>query len=123
MSIICPNCGHEYDVALFQFGHKVRCECGYMVDGAAPREMSIEDRKRTRQARREVDELKRRADAVTTMILHSDAQRVDVDIAKNELREWVREKFPEGLDLFEKVYEARWRRMAEQGWEHDRPGG
>lgn len=123
MAVVCPYCGHEYDIALFQFGHKVRCDCGHLVDAAAPNELSLAGRAIAKQARREIDELRRRADAVTTMLLHSDTPRVDVEIARNELREWVREQFPEGLDLFERIYEARWQRLAEQGWEHDRPGG
>ena len=123
MSVVCPNCGHEYDVALFQFGHKVRCDCGHVVDGNAPKELSLDERRAERHARREINDLRRRADALTTMILHSELPRVDIEIAKNELREWVRREFPEGIDLFERLYEARWRRLAEQGWERERPKG
>jgi len=123
VSVVCPNCGHEYDVTLFQFGHKVRCDCGHVVDGNAPKELSLDERRAERGARREIDDLRRRADALTTMILHSELPRVDIEIAKNELREWVRRQFPESIDLFERLYEARWRRLAEQGWEHERPEG
>jgi hypothetical protein len=28
MAITCPRCGSQFDVTLFQFGHKVRCLCG-----------------------------------------------------------------------------------------------
>jgi hypothetical protein len=121
MSVICPGCGAEFDIALFQFGRTVRCDCGELVDASAPKELPPGERARMRSARREVDELRRRADAVTTMILQSDVPRVDVQIAQNELREWVRREFPDRLDLFSRVYEARWRRLAEQGWERERP--
>jgi hypothetical protein len=28
MAITCPRCGSDFDVTLFQFGHRVRCRCG-----------------------------------------------------------------------------------------------
>jgi len=28
MAITCPQCGAGFDVTLFQFGHRVRCDCG-----------------------------------------------------------------------------------------------
>jgi hypothetical protein len=31
MAILCPRCGAEFDVTLFQFGHGVRCDCGAWV--------------------------------------------------------------------------------------------
>ncbi len=43
MAIKCRQCGHDYDVTLFQFGHTVQCDCGAVVamqggaaDGAQP---------------------------------------------------------------------------------------
>ena len=32
MAIVCPGCGAGYDVTLFQFGNRVRCNCGSWVD-------------------------------------------------------------------------------------------
>ena len=31
MAITCPRCGAEFDATLFQFGHRVRCQCGAEV--------------------------------------------------------------------------------------------
>lgn len=31
MAIVCPRCGREYDVTLFQFGRTVDCTCGARV--------------------------------------------------------------------------------------------
>ena len=31
MAIVCPDCGREYDVTLFQFGRTVDCACGARV--------------------------------------------------------------------------------------------
>jgi putative protease len=35
MAITCPHCGAEYDVALFEFGRRIRCDCGGWVDLAS----------------------------------------------------------------------------------------
>jgi len=32
MAITCPRCGAGFDVTLFQFGHRVRCDCGAVLD-------------------------------------------------------------------------------------------
>ena len=32
MAITCPRCGAGYDVTLFQFGHRVQCDCGAWVE-------------------------------------------------------------------------------------------
>jgi len=28
MAIICPRCGREYDITLFAFWSRVKCDCG-----------------------------------------------------------------------------------------------
>lgn len=71
--------------------------------------------------RRAADELRRRADAITSRLLYSDEPRVDIDIAINDLRDFVEARLPDRVWLFDCIYEARWRRMREQGWEHARP--
>ncbi|NQT40986.1 MAG: hypothetical protein HQ581_26075 [Planctomycetes bacterium] len=32
MAITCPKCGVGFDVTLFQFGHRIRCDCGAVVE-------------------------------------------------------------------------------------------
>ncbi len=32
MAITCPQCGAGFDVTLFQFGHRVLCDCGHWVE-------------------------------------------------------------------------------------------
>ena len=32
MSVACPRCRANYDVTLFQFGRRIRCDCGAWVD-------------------------------------------------------------------------------------------
>jgi len=31
MAILCPKCGHQYDVTLFEFSNVVRCDCGARI--------------------------------------------------------------------------------------------
>jgi len=31
MAILCPKCGHQYDVTLFEFGNIVKCDCGARI--------------------------------------------------------------------------------------------
>ena len=32
MAITCPKCGSQFDATLFEFGHRVRCDCGAEVE-------------------------------------------------------------------------------------------
>jgi hypothetical protein len=45
MAILCPRCGRQYDVTLFQFGAGVECDCGERVapfPAEAPVELPID---------------------------------------------------------------------------------
>jgi DNA-directed RNA polymerase subunit RPC12/RpoP len=44
MSYQCPICGEEYDIALFQFGKKIACPCGEVIDASRPRVIKPEIR-------------------------------------------------------------------------------
>jgi hypothetical protein len=51
MAIECPQCGAEYDVTLFTFDRKVRCDCGEWVDLAVGHRQTRADGKQgTRNA-------------------------------------------------------------------------
>jgi hypothetical protein len=32
MAITCPQCGADLDVTLFEFGRRVRCDCGAEIE-------------------------------------------------------------------------------------------
>lgn len=66
-------------------------------------------------------ELRLRADAVTSRLLYGDEPAIDLELAMDALREWVRRTMPDRLALFDMVYVARWQRLREQGWERSRP--
>lgn len=62
--------------------------------------------------------LGRTSDRICSRILHEDIEWVDVAIEIENMRELVRVHCPERLDIFERLYEARFRRMWEQ-WHGD----
>jgi hypothetical protein len=67
-----------------------------------------------REARRACRELQRRADEITDLILARDYPAIDVVIEIRNLKEYVRDQFPERVRLFEMVYEGRFRRLWSQ---------
>jgi len=62
--------------------------------------------------------LARSSDRLCSRILHEDIEWVDVAIEIENMRELVRAQCPQKLNLFECLYEARFRRMWEQ-WHSD----
>jgi hypothetical protein len=59
-------------------------------------------------------ELQRLCDDVCARIVATDLPEVDVQIAIAAVREFAEQHFPERLDLFEMVYEARFERLWQQ---------
>ena len=107
-------------MTLFAFGAKVRCDCGERVDALAPqrsrsssppRRLSTEEE---RAARAKMDLLARLADRVCSLILLEDVPAVDIEIEKEKVRERAMELFPGREELWEMIYEARFRRLWEQ---------
>ncbi len=60
------------------------------------------------------DELQRRADRITSLILFSDLPWVDIAIEIQNLREWCEEHDSEKVDLFDYIYLSRFQRLWEQ---------
>lgn len=59
-------------------------------------------------------ELRRRADDLCRMILTDDYPQVDIDIARERLREYAEAAFPDRTGLYEMVYESRFDRLMGQ---------
>jgi len=66
------------------------------------------------EQRHEMRRLARAVDRVCQMILCEDLPEIDIEIAKNRVREMAEELFPDRMDLFEMIYESRWNRLAQQ---------
>jgi hypothetical protein len=58
--------------------------------------------------------LRRAADRVCCLILISDYPEIDVEIEKAKVRQLAEELFPDRMDLYEMIYESRFRRLWEQ---------
>ncbi len=115
MAVLCPRCGRQYDITLFQFGRSIRCECGAAIEESHVALFRDLDRILDNlDDARKAEELKKIADEVCRMILDENLPDVDVEISQNRVREKCRELFPQKLDLFEMIYESRFRRLWEQ---------
>jgi len=124
VAVTCPRCNRQYDITLFQFGRRVICECGELVsaEGSFP-PMSEEATARSTRAeieqaklvaRQKMETLRRAADRVCCLILISDYPEIDIEIEKAKVRELAEELFPDRMDLYEMIYESRFRRLWEQ---------
>lgn len=113
MAIQCTWCRREYDITLFSFDRTLSCVCGNtvtlqhetMADEALLSLMS-EDRK--------VREIGRMADRIASLIVGSDYPMIDIEIEKAKLRERITELFPDRADLYDLIYEPRFRRLKDQ---------
>jgi hypothetical protein len=67
----------------------------------------------------------RQADDVSRLILNTDLPWVDIEIRIEALRQEAERLFPRKLDLFERIYVSRFRRLWEQwrGGEYPANGG
>jgi len=54
------------------------------------------------------------ADRVSVLILSTDLPEADIAIEKARVRERFERLYPGKLELFEMIYESRWRRLWEQ---------
>jgi hypothetical protein len=124
MAIVCPRCNRQYDVTLFEFGRKFVCECGEVIsaEGLLPVERlrakagvgPNEKEKAKVAARRKMARLRRAADRVSSLILIPDYPEIDIEIEKGKVRQLAEELFPARMDLYEMIYESRFRRLWEQ---------
>ena len=67
---------------------------------------------------RAAEEIRRAAERICALILTDDYPAIDIEIEKANLKRRVREILPEKVDLYQMVYESRFRRLWEQ-WRAD----
>ena len=118
MAIQCPKCGRQYDVTLFQFGNKVLCDCGELIDRQDPMTIKMKDMpaqiEKEKIEKEKIEHFQRMADRVSFLIVASDYPEVDIEIEKSKVRRVCEELFPDKLWLYELIYEARFKRLWEQ---------
>jgi len=100
-------------VTLFEFDRSITCVCGETVTfkheqmtDEALLERKVEDNK--------VREITTMADRIAFLITGSDYPLIDIYIEEQKLRERISELFPDKIDLYDLIYEPRFRRLKEQ---------
>ena len=63
---------------------------------------------------RKVRVIQNMADRISSLIVDSDYPMIDIEIEKQKLRERISELFPYKIDLYDLIYEPRFRRLSEQ---------
>jgi hypothetical protein len=111
--VSCRRCGASYARVLLDPEGPARCRCGDLLDTSGP-EPHFVDGEALHAEEAKLRELSRAADQVCSMIVASDCPRIDVDIQRAELRRRARRLFPDKMELYEMIYESRFRRLWEQ---------
>ena len=113
MAIRCSYCGRDYDVTLFEFNRSVTCVCGKTV--TFKHEQMTDEAILARSAEdRKIREIRAMADRIASLIVGSDYPIIDIEIEKQKLKERISELFPDKVDLYDLIYEPRFRRLKDQ---------
>jgi hypothetical protein len=113
MAVRCSYCGREYDVTLFEFDRSMPCACGKTV--TLKHEQLTEEALRTQRSEdRKVREIQTMADRIAFLIVGSDYPMIDIEIEKQKLQDRISELFPDRIDLYDLIYESRFRRLQDQ---------
>lgn len=113
MVVTCETCGKTYARVLLQAVAQPRCRCGTPLHLEGPGPQFV-DREAMQAEEAKLGELSRAADRVSFLIVATDCPRIDVDIQRAELRRRCGKLFPDKLELFDMIYESRFRRLWEQ---------
>lgn len=115
MAIRCPKCGFKHDVVSFEGGRRVKCRCGLKLDLSLMD--TVEDFLRyfeSESERKKAREIQEEAQGICRMILDETCPAVDIEIAKEKLVEKVHRLFPDKMDAYRMIYEARFKRLWDQ---------
>ena len=113
MAVRCSYCSREFDITLFEFDRSIICACGNTVT-LKHENMTGEALMARRSEDRKVREIQSMADRIASLIVGSDYPMIDIEIEKQKLRERIAILFPGRIDLYELIYEPRFRRLKEQ---------
>jgi DNA-directed RNA polymerase subunit RPC12/RpoP len=113
MAVRCLYCNRQYDITLFEFDRSIACVCGHTVTFKHEK-MTDEALWALRSEDSRVREIRGMADRIASFIVGSDYPMIDVEIEKQKLRARISELFPDRLDLYDLIYEPRFRRLKEQ---------
>ncbi len=114
MPIHCPKCGKEHDVVYFEGGRR-KCACGQWLDVSLLE--TFEDFTRyfeSEEEKKRAEAIQKDAGVICGMILSEECPAVDIEIAIQNLEEKVRKLFPDKMDVYRMIYEARFKRLWDQ---------
>ena len=115
MALRCPQCGLKYDVTKLEEDGKLNCRCGFKLDLSLIE--NADDFLRYCEGTEELEkamEIQRDAQRICQMILDETHQAVDIEIAKEKLKEKVKKFFPDKMETYRMIYEARFKRLWNQ---------
>ena len=113
--IRCPKCGKTYDVVAFEDGRTVKCSCGRKLDLSLLD--TVEDFLRYFENEEELEKgrlIQKDAEVICQMILDEEIPEADIEIAKEKLLQKVQKLFPDKIQTYQLIYEARFKRLWEQ---------
>ena len=122
MAIRCPECGREYDVTLFEFGRSICCDCGFVIQPGQDYIWKEIKKILGQEEEKNIRLLQRMADRVCSSIVASDLPEVDIELEIEKVRRKCQQLFPDKTELFEMIYDSRFRRLREQFRSKNFPG-
>ncbi len=113
----------RHDVTEFEAGRRVKCRCGLKLDLSLI--STVEDFLRyfeSEEERKKAREIQQDAQDICRMILDETIAEVDIEIAKDELKKKVEGYFPDKMETYSMIYEARFKRFWDQFRSNQTPG-
>jgi len=115
MPIRCPKCGQKYDVVRFGPERSLKCTCGNLLDISMYE--TFDDFLRYCENQEELQkaqEIQKDAGYICQMILNEESLPIDIEIAIKNLEEKVSRYFPDKMEVYRMIYEARFNRLWDQ---------
>lgn len=115
MAIHCPRCGLSHDVSQLARQESLQCRCGFTLDASMLE--TVDDFLRyfeSAEERQKANAIQQEAQLICRMILSESCPDVDIEIAMNNLAEKVEALFPDKMETYRMIYEARFKRLWSQ---------
>ncbi len=98
---------------MFEFDRSIICACGNTVN--LKHEKIVDEVLIARRSEdRKVAEIRRMADRISSLIVGTDYPMIDIEIEKQKLQDLISELFPDKTELYDLIYEPRFKRLNEQ---------
>ena len=114
MAVVCPKCGQQFDVTLFAFNQKVRCDCGHLFGLAESGRLNLKEHIHLREAREEqrrYQKLQRMCDGICMLMASGRLPHKLINPLINRAKSYCEEFFPGKGWLFDMIYVTRFERI------------